>query len=65
MMNVKEVLQLAEELDKPIIRKFKKRNVHSSFIGNIWGPDLLDMHLISKFDEGFRFASCVIDIFSK
>ena len=27
--------QLAEELHKPIIRKFKKRNVHSSFIDNI------------------------------
>ena len=26
----------AEELCKPIIRKFKKRKVHSSFINNIW-----------------------------
>ena len=28
--------QLAEELDKPIIRKFKKRKVQSPFIDNIW-----------------------------
>ena len=28
---------LAEELHKPIIRKFKKRKVYSSFIENIWG----------------------------
>ena len=28
--------QLAEELHKPIIRKFKKRKLHSNFIGNIW-----------------------------
>ena len=27
--------ELAEELQKPIIRKFKKRRVHSSFIDNI------------------------------
>ena len=27
--------QLAEELHKPIIRKFKKRKVQSPFIGNI------------------------------
>ena len=27
--------ELAEELHKPIIRKFKKRKVHSSFIDNI------------------------------
>ena len=28
--------KLAEELHKPIIRKFKKRKVHSSVIDNIW-----------------------------
>ena len=28
--------QLAEELHKPIVRKFEKRKVHSSFIDNIW-----------------------------
>ena len=27
--------ELAEELHKPIIRKFRKRTAHSSFIGNI------------------------------
>ena len=31
--------ELAEELQKPIIRKFEKRKVHSSFIDNIWGAD--------------------------
>ena len=28
--------QLAEELYKPVIRKFEKRKVHSSFIDNLW-----------------------------
>ena len=50
---------------KPIIRKFKKRKVYSSFKDNIWGADLADMQLISKFDKGIRFLLCVIDIFSK
>ena len=40
--------QLANELHKPIIRKFKKRKVFSSFKDNIWGVDLAIMHLISK-----------------
>ena len=31
--------QLAEKLHKPIIRTFKKRNVHSTFIDNIWSAD--------------------------
>ena len=29
------------------------------------GADLADMQLITKFNEGFRFLLCVIDIFSK
>ena len=56
---------LAEELSKPIIRNFKKRKVHSYFIDNIWGDDLADMQLISRFNNRFRFLLCVIDIFSK
>ena len=35
--------ELAEELHKPIIRKFKKKKVHLIFIDNIWGADLADM----------------------
>ena len=57
--------QLANELHKPIIRKFLKRKVYSGFKDNIWGADLADMQLISKFNKGFRFLLCVIDIFSK
>ena len=57
--------QLAEELHKPIIRNFKKRKVYSTFIDNIWGADLADMQLISKFNKGFRFLLCAIDVFSK
>ena len=57
--------ELAEELHKPIIRKFKKRRLHSSFIDNVWGTDVADMQLISKFNKGFRFLLCVIGIFSK
>ena len=56
---------LAEELDKPIIKKFEKRKIHSTFIDNIWSADLADMQLIRKFDKGFRFLLSVIDIYSK
>ena len=55
--------ELAEELHKPIIKKFKKRKVHSSFIDNIWGADLADMPLISKFNKAICFLLCVIDIY--
>ena len=56
--------ELAEELHKAIIRKFKKRKVHSSFIDNFWGADLTDMQLINKFNKEFRFL-CVINIYNK
>ena len=57
--------ELAEELHKPIIRNLKKKQVHSTFIDNILGAGLADMQLISKFNKGFRFLLCVIDIYSK
>ena len=57
--------KLAEELYKPIITKFEKIKVYSAFKDNIWGANLADMQLISKFNKGFRFLLCVIDIFSK
>ena len=57
--------QLANELHKPIIRKFEKRKVYSIFKDNIWAVDLADMQLLSKYNKGIRFLLCVIDIFSK
>ena len=57
--------QLAEELHKPVIKKFLKRKIYSLFKDNIWGADLADMQLISKFNKGIRFLLCVIDIFNK
>ena len=57
--------QLAEELHKPIIRNFKRRKVYSSFKDNIWGVDLADMQLTSKYNKGIRYLLCVIDLFSR
>ena len=43
----------------------KENAVYFSFKDNIWGGGLDDMQLISKFNKGFRFFLCVIDIYSK
>ena len=51
---IKKNQQLANELHKPIIRKCKKRKVYSSFKDNIWGVDLADIQLISKYNKGIR-----------
>ena len=47
--------QLANELNKPIIRKFKKRKVHSSFRDNIWDVALADMQSVSKYNKGNKY----------
>ena len=56
---------LAKELNKPVIRRFYKRKVHSSFTDDIWGADLANMQLINKFNKGICLLLCVIDIFRK
>ena len=45
----------AEELLKPIIRKFEKRKLQSSVIGKIWGGAVADMQLLSQFSKRIRF----------
>ena len=57
--------QLANELHKRIIKKFKKRKLYSSFRDNIWGVDVADMQLLSKYNKGIKYLLSAIDLFSK
>ena len=57
--------QLVDELHKPIIRKFKKRKVYSSFRVNIWGVNLADMQSLNRYNKEIRYLLCAIDLFSK
>ena len=57
--------QLANELHKPIIKKFLKRKVYSFFRDNIWGVDLADMQSLSKYNKAIKYLLCAIDLFSK
>ena len=45
-MSVNE--QLAEELHKPVIKKFKRRKVYARFKDNIWASDLAEMESLSS-----------------
>ena len=56
---------LADELHKPVIKKFEKRNVYSQFKDNIWGVDLADMQSLSRKNKGVKYLLCAIDLFSK
>ena len=61
----KKVSTLAEELHKPIRRKFKKRRVLVNGIDKIWAVDLVDMQAFSKFNHGVKYLLAVIDVLSK
>ena len=56
---------LADELRKPIIRKFNKRKVYSQFKDNIWGVDLANMQSLSRKNKGIKYLLCAIDLYSK
>ena len=62
-------LILADELHKPVSKKFNKRKVYSEFKDNIWGGgwvvDLADMKLLSKQNKGIKYLLCAIDLYSK
>ena len=47
------------------LENLKKRKVYSSFKDNIWGVDLADMQSLSRYNKGFKYLLCAIDLFSK
>ena len=49
-------VKLANELHKPVIKKFNKRKVYSSFKDNIWVVDLADMQLLSRQNKGIKYT---------
>ena len=64
---VKNEITSNKELEKNCTKQLLEnliKKVYSPLIDNIWGADLPDTQLISKFNKGFRFL-CVIDIYSK
>ena len=56
---------LADELHKPVIKKFKKIKVYSQFKDNIWGVDLADMPSLNRKNKGIKYLLCAIDLYSK
>ena len=57
--------QLAEELHKPVTKKFQRRKVYARFKDNIWEADLVEMGSLSSKDKNVKYLLCVIDVFTK
>ena len=58
-------LILADELHKPVVKKFNKRKVYSQIKDNIWRVDLADMQSLNKKNKGIKYLLCAIDLYSK
>ena len=56
---------MANELHKPVRKKFLKRFVFVRHVDDIWGADLIELPSLSKKNSGFRYILMVIDVFSK
>ena len=76
MMDIKEFLlqwfmyslikkPLLTVLKMRIFQKIQLKNYTKPIVRNIWGADLADMQLISKFSKGICILLCVIDIYGK
>ena len=57
--------RLAEELHKPVIKKFKRRRVYARFNDNIWAVDLAEMGSLSSKSQNAKYVLRVIDLFTK
>ena len=48
-------LTLADELHKPVIKKFSKRKVYLQVKDNTWGVDLADIQSLSRKNKGIKY----------
>ena len=58
-------LILADELHKPVVKKFNKRKVYLQIKDNMWRVDLADMQSLNKKNKGIKYLLCAIDLYSK
>ena len=57
--------QVAEELNKPVIKKFKRKTIHPRFKDNICAEALLEMESLSSKNKNVKYLLCVLDVFTK
>jgi len=64
-MNHKMQIREAQELHKPVTKKFAKRKIVTLGIDDLWAADLVIMNQFSSENDGFKYMINVIDTFSK
>ena len=57
--------QLAEELHKPVVKKFKRGKFYARFKVNVWSADLAEMESLFSKNNNIKYLLFVIDVFTK
>ena len=58
-------IQLANELHKPVRKRFQKRSVFAKQVDDFWTADPVDMSPYSRSNSGYKYLLTVTDVFSK
>ena len=58
-------IQLANELHRPLRRRFDKRTVVAKQVDDIWTADLVYMSSFFRSNKGYKYLLTVLDVFSK
>ena len=53
---------LAQDLQKPMIKRFRRKKVYARFKDDIWAVDLAEMRSLSSFNCSVKYLLCVIDV---
>ena len=56
---------LKRELHKPVTKKFKRAQVITTGIDDVWAADLADMQQFAEENDGYKYLLTVIDCFSR
>ena len=57
--------ELVQELQKPVIKKFKRRKVYARLEDSVWTAGLAEIGSLSSKNGSAEYLLCVIDIFTK
>ena len=63
MKNVNEVL--AQELHKPVTKKFRRSKVYERFKDSIWNADLAEMGSLYSKNQAVKYLSYITCVFTK
>ena len=55
----------AYTLHKPLRKRFRRRRTYAKGINDLFQADLVDMSALTRYNDGYRFLLCCIDVFSK